>query len=221
MPKPSRTPIPFDTQVSVLYEGNWLCHWCGRPVIFAPALKYLGRFVESKGVAGPLAYYDVRYRRDASPLLEELGLAIDHKEALAKGGKHARSNFVIACSACNAMKGDRSVEEFEKTHQRRTIKSKHGEPVYWDGLASYFIVVGREDPNALTPQEVKWLKALEAYLHDHPAVAAPHIGGTNARGAPAGDSPVVDVGGGFVDRLTDWSSSSIAITPPPGEPPAV
>jgi hypothetical protein len=202
--KPSRQPVDVATQVAVLYRSNWLCHWCGRPVIFAPALKYLGQFVESRGFSGSLAYYDVRYRRDASPLLDELGLAIDHVEAYSKGGEHGEANFVAACSRCNALKGDRSAAEFAADHPKRTVRSTHGEPKRWDGLASYFIVVGRANEGALTAQERKWLHALEAHL-------------ANQSG---GEVPPLDRGGSIAERLTDWSADTIKITPPGGAPAA-
>lgn len=167
MTKRSRPTIPLATQVAVLFRDRWMCRWCGRPVIFAPALKYLAAFVKSRGFDGPLAYYDERYRRDASPLLDELGLAIDHVVAFAKGGEHGEANFVTACSKCNARKGDRDAADHAKLHPARPVRSKHGEPTHWDGLASYFMVVGRANPRALTPHERKWLAALESHVKTH------------------------------------------------------
>jgi len=31
-------------QVQVFRLDGWICRWCGRPVIFAPAMKYLQEF---------------------------------------------------------------------------------------------------------------------------------------------------------------------------------
>lgn len=160
----SRPPIPLATQVAVLFRDKWLCRWCGRPVIFAPALKFLEWFVGARGFEGLLAYYHERYRRDASPLLDELGLAIDHVKAFAKGGEHSEANFVTACSRCNAKKGDRDASDYATLHPRKAVRSAHGEPVQWDGLASYFVVVARENPSALTPHERKWFVAIENHL---------------------------------------------------------
>src|SRR5882672_4649359 len=139
----SRPPIPLSTQVSVLYRDRWLCRWCGRPVVFAPSLKYLSTFVTEQGFAGPLAYYNLQYSRDAAPLLDELGAAIDHVHAYSRAGAHDETNFVTACSRCNAKKGSGDAESFANRHPRPLVRAKHGEPNHWDGLAAYFIVVGR------------------------------------------------------------------------------
>jgi hypothetical protein len=133
-------------------------------VIFAPALKHLGAFVMSQGFSGPIAYYDERYRRDASPLLDELALAIDHVVPYSKKGAHDDSNFVTACSKCNAKKGDRSATAHAQRHPFKPVRGKYGEPRHWDGLASYFFVAGRADPKALTFHERKWLTALEEHF---------------------------------------------------------
>lgn len=167
MKRPSRPSIPIPRQVAALFRDKWLCRYCGRPVIFAPALKYLGQFVKSQGFDKSLAYYDMRYSRYASPLLEDLGLAIDHVDAFVKGGSNDLDNLVTACSPCNAQKSAGTSKDHLRRHPRRLIRSKHGEPTRWDGLASYFIVVGRANPKALTAQELKWFTALEGYLKEH------------------------------------------------------
>ena len=89
--KPSRQPIEIATQ-AVLYRSNWLCHWCGRPVIFAPALKYLGQFVESRGFSRFARLHDVRYRRDASPLLDGLGLISIMSRPIRRSGEHSKGS---------------------------------------------------------------------------------------------------------------------------------
>ena len=159
-----KQPIPIARQVAVLFRDKWLCHWCGRPVIFAPALKYLEAFVGASGYELPLAYYNKNYRRDASPLLDELGLAMDHVKAHAKGGSDDESNLVTACSRCNARKSDKEASDYVKEHPKWAVKSKHGEPTHWDGLASYFVAAARANPGLLTTQERKWLLALEGHI---------------------------------------------------------
>jgi hypothetical protein len=62
-----------------------LCRWCRRPVIFAPAMKYLARFMQEQGHKGLLAYWSSAYRRDASPLLDELAAAVDHVTPFSAG----------------------------------------------------------------------------------------------------------------------------------------
>src|SRR5436309_612943 len=44
----------------------------------------------------------------------------------------------------------------------RQVKGKYGEPRYWDGLASMFVVLSRENASRLTSSERVWLKGLQA-----------------------------------------------------------
>jgi hypothetical protein len=133
-------------------------------VLFGPALKFLKRYVVAEGMPQSLAYHNEQYSRDAAPLLDELGSAIDHLEAYSKGGAHDSSNFVTACSRCNAKKGTSDATGFAKRNPRPKVRAKNGEPTRWDGFAAYFVVEGRRSPGSLTLRERNWLKALEEYL---------------------------------------------------------
>jgi hypothetical protein len=83
--KHPRKPIPRKLQVFVFCRDKWLCHWCKRPVIFAPAMKYLQRELSDSGY-GDLAYWRYAFERRGAPLLDELAAAIDHIKALTMGG---------------------------------------------------------------------------------------------------------------------------------------
>jgi hypothetical protein len=88
----NRPRIPKNVQARVFFRDKCLCcHWCVRPTVFAPALKHLRRLVESKGYHRPTAYCSAAYRRDASPLLDELAVALDHVKARSAGGGIART----------------------------------------------------------------------------------------------------------------------------------
>ena|SRR5437867_8567499 len=84
-----RPPISKALQVQVFQRDRWLCRWCLRPVVFPPTLKYLERLLRQRGCSEPLAYFHLNWRRDAAPLLDELGASVDHVEAHAKGGSSA------------------------------------------------------------------------------------------------------------------------------------
>jgi hypothetical protein len=56
--------------VDIFRRDGWLCVWCKRPVIFAPAMKYLLRELRSSGVDGELAYHHAHWTRANAPLLE-------------------------------------------------------------------------------------------------------------------------------------------------------
>lgn len=159
----SRPKIPIAAQVRVLYRDGWLCRWCHRPTIFPLALKYLYEFVRQRGFELPLAYYDPRYRRDAAPLLDHLACVIDHVEAYSKGGANNENNLAVACNKCNIRKNNRRQEAFLAANPPKPVKAKYGEPRYWDGLASLFIVLSRVNGSRLTPSEKLWLRELEAH----------------------------------------------------------
>ena len=114
----ARHVISKKLQIEVFRRGRWLCHWCGRPVIFAPALKYLERFARSTGFSGPLAYHHAHWTRRDAPLLDYMGAVIDHREAHSKGGNDATDNLITACCKCNALKSDAKWEVFTAKQQR-------------------------------------------------------------------------------------------------------
>jgi hypothetical protein len=126
-------------------------------------MKYLGEFVRQRKFALPIAYYDLRYRRDAAPLLDHLACVIDHVQAYAKGGVNDEVNLAVACNKCNARKSSRRKEEFLDENPPKPVKRKHGEPLHWDGLASLFVLLARDNETSLTPSERLWLRALEAH----------------------------------------------------------
>lgn len=155
-----RAALTKELQVSGFRRDRWLCRWCGRPVIFAPAMKYLERYVRSQGYTGPLAWSSFAWRRDASPLLDHLGAVIDHVQAFSTGGAHGESNFVTACAKCNMRKNAEVAERFEKKQPLKAVKGKYGEPEHWDGFSTLFVLMVREDQRGVTRSEMEWYRAL-------------------------------------------------------------
>ena len=160
----SRRKIPLETQVSVFFRDGWLCYWCHQPTVFAPTLKHLQKLVKESKYEHAFTYYDPHYRRDKAPLLDLLAATLDHVDAYSKGGIDAESNLVTACNKCNIRKNDRSALEYEKVNPARSVRSRYEEPKDWDGLVSLFVMIGRQHPDWLTPNEKKWLKAIEAFI---------------------------------------------------------
>ena len=124
--KPYRTKIPKDLQVKVFRRDCWICRWCGRPVIFAPAMKYLERLVRSSGNAAPVAYHDAHWTRCNAPLLDRMGAVIDYVNSHSRRGPDVAENFATACNKCNAHKSNAAQDEFRKKSQRQTVKGKYG-----------------------------------------------------------------------------------------------
>jgi 5-methylcytosine-specific restriction endonuclease McrA len=152
-----RKPIPKSIQVQVFRRDAWLCRWCLRPVIFPCVMKYLGRLVAAAGNVEPPAYYNLNWRRDRAPLLDELGASVDHVMAHAKGGSSDIENLATICAKCNARKSDLSVEDHLRRYPLRKVKGKYGEPTNWDGLSSVFLAL--IDGEA-TLTDKQWAQAL-------------------------------------------------------------
>jgi 5-methylcytosine-specific restriction endonuclease McrA len=157
-----RPAISLSVQAAVFFRDRWLCHLCGRPVVFGPALKRIARHVESRLPGVRPAYYDPQWRRDLAPLLDELGASVDHVQAFSKGGSHDLANFATACARCNARKSARNKDDFLAFTSPWKVKGKHGEPTRWDGLTGLFLVLARSADD-LTTTERSWVKALSPF----------------------------------------------------------
>jgi 5-methylcytosine-specific restriction endonuclease McrA len=161
MPKMRGRPaIPVDVQVAVFVRDRWICRWCQRPVVFSPVMRLLEALVKKRGYGKPLAYFHSHWSRRSAPLLDHLGAVVDHVEAYSRGGPHGESNFVTACNKCNARKNDRLADDYVKVAPPKPVRGKYGEPRDWDGLASLFLVLARDETD-LTPSERRWLRALQ------------------------------------------------------------
>jgi hypothetical protein len=171
-----RDKIPLSTQIHVYFRDRWLCHWCRRPLIFGPALRYLEALVTWEYCDYPVSYFDSGWRRDRAPLLDELGAVVDHVEAHAAGGVDDCSNLVAACNKCNAHKNSRPADDFVADSRFRPVKGRYGEPRQWDGLVSFFVTYGRRHPDELTPQDRAWLRCIERYLRQGSDEVTPVVG---------------------------------------------
>lgn len=164
----SRAPVSKEVQLQVFRRDGWMCRWCGRPVVFAPAMKYLERLVRGHGFTGALAYHDERWRRDRSPLLDYLGAVIDHVEAHSRGGAAAADNFVTSCNKCSTRKSNAPAGDFTRRLPAHIVKGKYGEPRDWDGLTAVFIVLVDEAKRSATASELSWLRGPERHHQDTP-----------------------------------------------------
>ena len=165
IPNPrSRSPIPITTMVRVFFRDRWLCRRCGRPTIFAPALKYLTLMAKDHGLKAAPAWYDVHFRRDAAPLLDEQAANIDHHLAHSAGGGNEEENLWTACNKCNMRKSNALADAHGKRNPIRRIKGRYGEPTAWDGLSSLFVLLADDYVDRLTVSERAWLKALKAHF---------------------------------------------------------
>jgi 5-methylcytosine-specific restriction endonuclease McrA len=155
-----RRPISKELQIHVFRRDGWLCRWCGRPVIFAPAMRYLEAFARHAGEKGALAYFHPNWTRDGAPLLDHLGAVIDHVHPHSQGGTDTEANFATACNKCNARKNAAAATQFSVTSPRRPVKGRYGEPRDWDGLSALFVILAQQLPSLVTASEAEWQRAL-------------------------------------------------------------
>lgn len=157
-----RPKISFDLQVRVFFRDRWLCYLCHRPTIFGPAIKYLEKQIQESDYEYPISYYHAHWRRDLSPLLDDLGTVLDHRKAYSKGGDDSEDNLVTACNKCNTRKSNKDYQRFVKQESFRRVKGFYGEPLKWDGLAGLFIILSNK--YSLTLIDKQWKKALQGFL---------------------------------------------------------
>lgn len=156
----SRRTIPKELQVSIFRRDRWLCHLCKRPVIFAPAMKYLQRDLEESHFAD-LAYWRFAYHRQGAPLLDELAAVIDHIEVFSGGGLDVAENLATACNRCNMTRNNSELRKWLDKRPIRRIRGKYGEPDAWDGFSSLFLHLAKKYAADLTASEKEWCRVLK------------------------------------------------------------
>jgi HNH endonuclease len=143
--------------VAVFRRDRWLCHLCKRPVIFAPAMKYLQEELKRAGY-DKLTFWRYAYSRQFAPLLDELAAVVDHVKPHARDGPCDTENLKTACNKCNTRKSDADYAKWASQNPARKNRGK--EPLTWDGLSSVFVFYATRDGRSLTPTEKEWLAAL-------------------------------------------------------------
>ena len=152
-----RRNIPRKLQVGVFRRDRWICQYCGKAVIFAPAMKYLQLELKSSGFE-ELAYWRTDYDRNGAPLLDALAATIDHVNPLSEGGSGDFENLATACNRCNISKNNS--KDWGSKCPRKHIKARHGEPVNWDGLSSLFLHLIPRHADVLNKAEEEWAELL-------------------------------------------------------------
>jgi 5-methylcytosine-specific restriction endonuclease McrA len=164
-----RKAIPVGIQLEVFFRDRWLCHVCRRPLVFPFALKQLAELVDAEGREPLPSYFNLNWRRDKAPLLDELGASIDHVHAWSAGGGDAAENLAAICSRCNVRKSASTLSAFIESSKPWKVKGKHGEPLAWDGLTAVFVTLASRSPGRLSAAERRWLAGLRAYHASRPS----------------------------------------------------
>lgn len=145
----------------VFRRDGWICQYCGAPVVFAPALRLLQVWLKARLPGQQLpAYWNKNWRRDLAPLLDQLGVVIDHRVAHVHRGSIDETNLLTACNKCNIRKSDSPEDEHRSRYPRHRIRAKHGEPTSWDGFSAVFVALAAGNPTVLSSSERGWLAVL-------------------------------------------------------------
>lgn len=154
------TRLSHEAQVEVFYRDAWLCHFCRRPLIFAPALKRLASLVGDEPLGYTPAYFNEQWRRDEAPLLDELAACVGKVEVGTASGPPNPADYAAECAKCNHRKRASDSGSFVPAVEPWEVKGKFGEPTHWDGLASVFVFLASSAAD-LSPTERSWLRALQ------------------------------------------------------------
>ncbi len=141
---PLRKQITKQEQLKVWEHDKWCCRYCGRPVIFAPAMKQLEKISPAHG------YYHAHWKRQHSPLLDEIGATVDHIKAVKTGVINSHDNYNTSCWKCNLSKNDKPLEGWGKILENL--------PTDWDGLSSLFVEL--YDPITADSTDKQWYRLL-------------------------------------------------------------
>jgi len=63
--------------------------------------------------------------------------------------------------------------EWDQRHKHNPVKGKYGEPQFWDGLSSMFVILALRFSDKLTAGEREWLRALRDDPASSPKPKAP------------------------------------------------
>jgi len=155
----ARASIPKSVQARVFERDGWTCQHCGRPVVFAPALRAMEFLAASMGRFAKRCWHHSSWRRDRAPLLHELGAEVGVRGD-ATGAVSDVSACLTSCRACRMRDGMEDPIEYA----RRTAPQRPRVPgpgTAWDGFSTLFLRVAARHPGWASPAERGWVEALE------------------------------------------------------------
>lgn len=124
---PRRKPLSRELMVLVFQRDSYCCRYCGGRTILTPVMELLG-----------VLYPDIFPFQSAGwkagvthPAVISRSPAVDHVVPAAWGGSNQISNLVTACTPCNSIKSDMSLEQIG---WQLVQVANPG----WDGLAHYY-----------------------------------------------------------------------------------
>ncbi len=154
-------------KISIFYRDGWKCRYCKKPLIFAPAMKYIEVEIRNSGFPGPLAYYHTNWKKKSSPLLAELGAEVTSVDPVNCLSKCTDDTEVTACVNCRSGKSSKDFNSCEKLLATNPINGIYGGTDHWDGMSSLFVVLAERYSNQLIDTDRKWLNAIKALIHEN------------------------------------------------------
>ena len=131
-----------NTRARVLVRDGFCCHYCGRRLLLAQAIKVLDWYVPALDLWDPHGKLEPLRSRWAT---------VDHLIPEKEGGIDSLDNLVASCVLCNSQKGDRE----------ETLSSPRAKKPTWDGLSSIYLAIAPDYRDRLSNEDIKWQEALK------------------------------------------------------------
>jgi len=122
-----RKPLSRAEQLSVFYRDRFTCRYCGKRVVFVPALRLLSTLLPED-----FPYHPNWKWRSCHQAYWCLAACLDHLVPIARGGSNTPDNVVVCCDRCNGAKSCYTLAELG-------WELRDPPPGDWDGLASLFM----------------------------------------------------------------------------------
>ena len=153
---PKRKPLSRELMVLVFRRDSFCCKYCRGKTILTPVMELLGGLYpelfpfQSAGWKAGITH----------PAIISRSPAVDHVLPAAWGGSNDLENLVTACTPCNSIKSDMSLEQIGW----EVVEVAHPG---WDGLSRYYESLWKAAGRSKPEYHSAWLRLLnqERGLH--------------------------------------------------------
>ena len=146
---PARRRLARQQMVRIFARDHFICRYCGGQTIITPVMELLGGLYPNS-----FPFQSSGWKAGVThPAVVSRSPAVDHVLPVVYGGTDDDENLVTACTPCNSIKADFTLEVLGWEVQQVTDSD-------WDGLTRYYRqlweVAGRPKPE----YHAAWMAAL-------------------------------------------------------------
>lgn len=122
--------VTRQTSARIFKRDHFMCRYCNGKTVLTPVMELLGVLYPNS-----FPFQSAGWRAGVThPAVIARSPAVDHVEPVAWGGSNEDANLVTACTPCNSIKADMTIEVLGWQVQAITDTD-------WDGLARYYRAV--------------------------------------------------------------------------------